>query len=1616
MKGGETMVTLNKSPLEALYAGRSPQEAGRLFERLVRKILKELHPIWSQEFVDVVPWSEHAARKGLRATDIGVDLVGYGKDGKVYAIQVKLWDKPLSWRDLGSFVGVVKHPEYGFDHGLIVAPRGVTQEAERQLQGLPITILSEEALLEDLDLESLAPDRPEEARRRGKKALRKYQQEALEEVAEAFQEKGLPRGKLIMPPGTGKTLVALKIAEKVAGPGGRVLFLAPSIALLDQSLRAWAAEASIPLRLFAVVSDTGVGKTSEDDLSALSLLSIPPTTKPEELASEAKTESQEALTVVFSTYQSVEVLERAQKDHGLPPFDLMILDEAHRTATVRAGEESPFTKVHHDHYVKARHRLYMTATPRIWEVEGNGEGDQGKKAGKKKGPQKEASLPLLDLSASPAEDSTAPEGVELLVYSMDNEEVYGPTLYEYTFTRAVKEGHLSDYKVIVFSVAEEAQRDLASYLQGPEALKVEEALKALGLWKVLQGEVRDEEGKPMEGLDLRRVIAFHGRVAESKRMEEEFAKVALAAQQAGLLPEELRRVEVRHIDGQMSAYDRKRLLDWLRENVPEGEVRLLTNAKVLTEGIDVPALDAVAFMRPRDSVVDVIQAVGRVMRKAPGKEYGYVVLPVVVRGQDEEREIEESGYRAVWQVLSAVRSVDKSFEARMRAALVRLSGKGEGGGGGEAREGVAVIGEGSASPVVMDVLLEDPDLRQKVTRGLAGKLVKRLALGRKYLENWAQDVARVARVLEQQVRAMAERDPKVKEKLGKLLAALRAFTNESVTEDEAILMLVQHALTKPIFDALFGELLKEREDPVSRALDELFQEFRGFLDREGEALKDFYEEMRLKALGLTDEAERADFLRRLYSNFFTRAFPQVADQVGIAYTPVELVDFLVRSADELARKHFGRGLDGEKVFVLEPFAGTGTFVTRILHRVAERGGAEAVKGKLERGEIWANEILLLPYYVLRANVENTALALTGEYVPFKGALLADSFRLAELWYSKGEFGLIPLFPEEYGEALNEQLKAPIQVILSNPPWRAGVEKEGEGKKNPVYRKVRERVEATYIKRAKEISIGAKKKGELFNSLYDQYIQALRVASDRIGEEGVVGFVTNNGWLEGVVARGLRASLAEEFAEVYVYDLRGNAREKGEAWKKEGDKVFGQASRAGVCLLLLVKRKDHKGIGKVHLYRVGDGLSREAKLALVNGHGSVSGVPWQEVPYEDWVGRLTPGFSGMLPLDEVFEVRSRGVATSRDAYAFNPSRAELERHMSRLISTYNEHVRRKKEGKLGELEKDESLIKWDRELIRYLESMREASFEGSGQVYEALYRPFVPMYLYLSRTFNSMVYQLPRIWPTPEVENLAIAVAGKGSNAFSAVATRRVVDLHFLETTQLYPLYHYPENGPLGGLLERKLNLKEEFLRKLGEVLGRPVSPGEAFAYIYAVVSPPLYAERFAKDLKMDLPRVPLPQDPELFAELVEGGLELIRLHTDYETLPPWSPVPLQVKEEEKAPKDPYERYRVERMKLGKERGVLQYNDWVRVEGIPEEAFRWRPGGYSPLEWMVRFWKVEEKVPKGKGEAIVWDPNLFLKEKGDPRYLLDLIGRAVQVAVRTVGIHEELREDVEALLG
>ncbi|WP_018461125.1 type ISP restriction/modification enzyme [Thermus oshimai] len=1574
------------------------QEGPKLFERFVRKVLKELHPEWSRTFTRVLPWGEWARERGLASKDTGIDLVGVEETGEAWGIQVKLWDEPLGWKALGTFVGSLDL--YGFKGGLLVAPSGVTTEAENKLSGLPrrVVVLKEEDLLAGLDPDSLDPENLEALKKKEPRALRPYQEEALEKIQEKLKAGG--RGKLIMPPGTGKTLVALRAIEALVSPGEVAVFFAPSIALLDQTLRAFEENALKPLRYLAVVSDQGVGRTDEDTLSKLSLLHIPPTTRAEELASalkEIRARHPEEIVVLLSTYQSSEVLEQAQKAHGVGPFALMVMDEAHRTAVAGLrGQESPFAAVHKDERIRAHRRLYMTATPRVYEVRGGGNGEAA--SGRRRGA----------LLAPPQEE------VQVEIFSMDNEEVYGPTLFEYTFAEAVRAGYLSDYKVIVFGIPEEAQEKLSHYLLRAQALPVEETLKAIGLWRVLQGHVEGEE------VDFKRVIVFNPSIRKSKDLEAELVKVAQAAREAGLFPEEdPKGVEIRHIDGSHSAYNRRMLLGWLAEEEPD-TVHVLTNAKVLTEGIDVPALDGVVFMHPRDSVVDVIQAVGRAMRKAPGKTYGYVILPVIVRGKDEGAELERAGYRTVWQVLSALRAVDKTFDARTRAVLVR-GASGEGEGQRESGDTVRVDVQGS-SPLLFDGLLEREELRA-IVPVIKGKLVKRLGLGERYLEDWAEEVAKIAERLQGVLRGAIREHPEARKGMEALLQALRQVVNEEIGEEEALLMLVQHLLTGPVFDALFGELRQARKDPVTEALDGLWQTFEGLVARETEALQSFYEGVRLKAQGLTDRGERVDFLRRLYDTFFKKAFSRVADQMGIAYTPVELVDYLVRSADELLKKHFGRGLEGEGVYVLEPFAGTGTFLVRLLHHL----GAEGTRAKLERGEVFGNEILLLPYHVMRANVEAEALDLTGEYRPFEGALLADSFRLAEYAYEKGGLPQIPLFPETYSDRIKRQVESPIQVVLSNPPWRAWAEREGQGR-NARYPKIRKRIEETYVRRFWELlPPGESRQGKLLNSLYDLYIHALRMATDRV-EEGVVALVTNNGWLAGKAARGLRASLVEEFAEVYVYDLRGDARTKGEERRNEGGNPFGNLTRSGICLLLLVKRKDHQERGKVFLYRVRDRLSAEAKLKEVEERGSVLGTPWREVPLEEWLGQASGAWEQMVPAEKVFEVRSGGVKTNRDAYTFNPSRAELERHMRRFIATYEAYLERVKRGEITEKnleekiendktdKKDESLIKWDGFLKADLLRGKAEAYERE-RIYRSNYRPFVPLWLYFSELFNNSVYQTPRMWPTPEVENVAIGVSQGTAQGSIALATKVVVSLDFVTRTQLFPLYVYEPAFTLGDAsnptLEKRSNIKAEALKLFKERYG-DVSPEDLFAFVYAVLSHPLYAETFAEDLKQGgLPRLPLPGAPEDFRALVEAGKKLLKLHAEYEGLDPY---PLVEEVDPKAPEDPYDRYRVERMRLDREKGTLQYNEWVELKGIPQEAFLWQPGGYDPLTWIVRYFKVEEKVPQGKGPAIVWDPNKLLREEGNPRWLLEHIGRAVRAAVETVGVFREVEPTLSRVFG
>jgi predicted helicase len=1521
-------------------------EKGRLLEVATKLYLQE------QGFKTYF-WSEWASQKGLSLQDTGIDLVAE-KDGELYAVQCKNWSRAVSWENLGTFVGSLLRRDIDFKGGYLVAT-SITNEVERKIRELkkPIFFISVEDLNEYLDqAKALLEGRP---LIKEKKQLRPYQEQAIQSALEGF--KSHDRGKLIMPPGTGKTLVALRIAESF-GVGKLILFLCPSIALLDQSIKVWFKDSELPVHAYAVVSDRGVGR--DDELNSRSLLSFPATTSAEELLRAFRLE-EEKLNVIFSTYQSLDVIKTAQQK-GLPEFDLIICDEAHRTAGVSKREETNFKLVHSNENIKGKKRLYMTATPKVFDVE------------------KE-------------EKERIEEENFVKIFDMSDEAIFGPTFFEYSFRRAIEEGYLSPYRIVVMTVnKKEVQEKLYEYLMSQGSLSIDDTTKLVGLGKLIKGEVLNEDGTPLN-LSIKRGIVFVNRVSKSKRVAEDFPRVF---QKYFGTPSP---AEVQHIDGNMSVFDKRGRINWLRDGGQRSHV--LTNAKVLTEGIDVPALDFVAFFDPKESVVDIIQALGRVVRKAQNKEFGLVFIPLVVSTDkgDVDEQIERTSYKTLWQVLNAVASLDSAFQSQIRVILIED--------GNRTRE----IDPRRDNVIVLDRGNTQTSLFEPIRKYLSTKIVRSFRLGAIFLRDWAQETAKTAKDLKDHVQIALEKDPDFRQKFEELRRALTTLLNESISNQDAINLIVQYILTKPIFDAVF-----EHKSPVDKILDSIFEYFKHFLQNNIRELDKFYEQVQAKASGLRNEEERQEFLRHLYTNFFSVAFKETTDEVGIAYTPVPLVSFIVKFVNCLTQKHFGKTLDDEGVVILEPFAGMGTFISLAI----ENMDPQKLEEKLQRKEIWANEILLLPYMAMVKNIESTIARKTGKHLPFETALWTDSFSLMEKLYERQSPKLPMIIPEKFKELLNAQLRAKVNVLISNPPWRAGRENENVGRRNVEYRNLRMRIGQTYAKYSKQLGT------TLVNSLYDTYIQALRMASDRI-EEGVVGFVLNNGWLKGLAGRGVRKALSEEFAEVYVYDLKGDARTRGEERRRQAENVFGDQSRAGVCLLFLVKRKDKKGPAKIHYKAVRDYTKKEEKFAeLREWEEKPDQIPWQEITpnqSHDWIDQGEEEFENFVKLGDkrnkheiaVFDEYSSGLMTGRDAYAYNFSRDELKKHMERLIDTFNEHLERVWAGEITEdnveekIERDQRKIKWDGTLKEvWLFRLRESQKFKADRVFPAFYRPFVPMQVYFDRVFNNSVYLLPSIFPMPDTENLVIVIMspGKGGEFDTAIADR-IVDYHYMPQTAIFPLYTYTEVKTLYGTVSQKQdNIPDQALRLFQSALNDSnITKEDIFFYVFGVLSTPSYVERFRNNLSKELPRVPTLDS---FREISKLGRELAELHLAYQryvwavvmkeervNLPEYSN--LTITADENALKE-----YVERVRLDKENREITINRKVKVQGIPEFALECKVGNYPPIRWVSEYLVREEDKETG----IVWDPMLRVEE------FIDIVKKLIAFSGRCLEIKEKLREVYE----
>jgi predicted helicase len=1045
------------------------QGQGQVFERLIKAFLSE-DPLFRQRFRRVWLWSEWPGKRG--EPDTGIDLVAEERDGGVCAVQCKFYgdNQRIARADIDSFL--VASGRSPFTSRLFVSTtEHWSAHAEKVIadQRVPVQRIGiAELETSPFDWSRHQPERPEQLRRHSEKEIRRHQIAAIQDVVQGFTS--TDRGKLIMACGTGKTFTSLQIAERLVPSGGTVLFCMPSISLLSQSLRAWSADAKRPLECLAVCSDAQVTKDSED--IHVYDLALPATTDPTRIAEHllvAKNETDDEknpLIVVFSTYQSLERVAEAQR-LGVPSFDLVIADEAHRSTGAFSIDEgySGFTMVHDDERLKAHRRLYMTATPRLYS-----ERAKAKAAGS-----------------------------DVVVCSMDDETLYGPDFHYLGFGKAVGEGLLSDYRVVVLMVDEayvnEAAHDALS--DAELDLKLEDAARLVGCWRGLSKRGVDEDEFIYDPTPMRRAVSFSTTIAYSKRICAALPEVVHSLLDQG---EHGTGCDARHVDGTMGALAREQQLAWLREEPPEGTCRVLTNARCLSEGVDVPALDAVIFTNPRNSQIDVVQAVGRVMRKAEGKRYGYVIIPVAVKaGEDPEHVLDDNKrYKAVWQVLQALRAHDDRFDAEVNKLDLQRKRSAR----------IQVVGVGGEAERVGDRL--DTHQLSLAWQGLEDKVFARIVkhVGtRTYWEDWAQDVARIAQSHITRIETAITVNADIDEAFDRYLTGLRTTINPAIEESEAIEMLAQHLITMPVFDALFGNSEFTRRNPVSEAMAEVIEALHSqeAIATERAELAEFYASVRTRAEEIDNLEGRQKVVKELYEIFFQRAFPRSAERLGIVYTPVELVDFVLKSADHILREEFGAHLGADDVHILDPFTGTGTFIARLLGLLDPSDLTSCYENLLH-----ANEIVLLAYYIAAINIEQTYHALRGPgpYSPFPGVVLADTFQMGE---ERDE--LLPEFLRPNSERARRQQALPITVIVGNPPYSVGQGSENDNNKNLGYPKLDEKIRNTYA---------AKSSAGLKRNLYDSYIRAFRWASDRIGSRGVISFVTNGAFIDSGSADGFRA--------------------------------------------------------------------------------------------------------------------------------------------------------------------------------------------------------------------------------------------------------------------------------------------------------------------------------------------------------------------------------------------------------------------------------------------------------------------------------------------------------------
>lgn len=1550
-------------------AGNIQRERGTLFEKLVLAYLKN-EPTYKQLYSDVWLLNEVPKHFGIPKKDTGVDLVAQQKNGELVAIQAKFYKEKIGKAEINSFVADLG--KHYYNRGLIISTvdewnknaLDTVNYNQKNIEIIGLTDLRNSQIeWNDFDFQ-----RPGKVKVKSSKKLRFYQKTALENAINHF--KNHDRGQLIMAPGTGKTFTSLKIAEAFANDAReqyKVLYLVPSIQLLTQTLRGWYNDTNLSITSMAVTSDRDAsrGDDGTEDIKATDI-GYPATTSSNDLLknwnSLKKDNIKDEIFVVYCTYHSIEVISDAQKQR-FPDFDFIIADEAHRTTGAHESnkDKSFFTKVHDEEIIRGTKRLYQTATPKMY-------GEDAKRNAKDK---------------------------SIIISSMDDEKKYGEVFYRMGFGQAVSYGILTDYKVMVLAIDEAAiQKDMQRALSDSEnGLNIDDIGRIVGIWNGMMrrnGYKNPQKNSSFDGAPLERAIAFTRTIADSKKVSQQFEKVV--NEYLGYQEEQNTiQLSMRHADGSMNALQKGNILDWLADdNKPKDEARIISNVRFLTEGIDVPSLDSVIFLAPKKSQVDIVQAVGRIMRKSEGKEYGYIILPVVIpTGETPETVLDNNkNYEVVWQIINALRSVDERFEAMIDKINIAKPKQ------------LKVIGVGSAPKENNEQTTNnssDQDTHvqtelnfewDKFESAIYGKIVQKVG-NRKYLENWSNDVAKIARRQIDWIKnKLKDSQSPIKNEFNKFVLSLKHNINEGIDDNQAAEMLSQHLITKPIFEALFDQYSFVNNNPVSLSIEKVVKELEkaGF-SKEQENLQPLYESIRMRAEGIERAEDKQKVIISLYNKFFKTAFESTTNRLGIVFTPIEVVDFIIKSVDDVMKKHFSKSLADKDVHILDPFTGTGTFVVRTL---------SYLKDKLDSGEITisdithkfmkelhANEIVLLSYYIAAINIEATFDDIdkkSTNYVPFKGIVLTDTFDSLENVNT-----LDDTYFSTNNERLKQQQKSPITVIIGNPPYSAKQKNEDGNQVKVKYSNLDKSLQRYWV----EKSTATNK-----NNLFDSYIRALRWSANRIQRNGVIGFITNNSFIDGNAMDGMRKSLLKEFSDIYILNLKGAIRNKTKQQRSfEGENIFDIMT--GVTIVLLIKDESQKGEGILHYLDIGNNMSKNEKLLRLENWSSYKNIEDKFKiikPNEqgDWINQRNSNFNNLIPLgdkktkDALFVEYSGGITTGRDDWSWSFSREKVKKTMQRSIDYYNKHL-----GDTSIYSDNVEEISWTSSLKRRFER-NEFQYLDESRIYIGMYRPFTKKYVYYSKEWIDRQYQMTKIFPESNSDNLLISLSNKtnGKN-FTSLLLNVLPDRNiFSGGSQNLPEYLYDNLGSYSAI-------REDILSKLSGL-----SQDDVMFYLYSVFHSKEYANIYYDDLSKSFPRLPNLKHKN---DYIEIGRKLANLHLNYENQPKWEDIVVNIKTK-------FPDYRVKKMKHPKKRdengkliidySTIIFNDSITIENIPEEAYQYEVNGRSAIEWIINQYQVSIDRKSG----VIDDPNEF---SDNPKYILNLLVSIITVSMKTLKLIEKL---------